>query len=115
VSQGRTARPSSRAAPCWVSGGGPRISQCQKGKARVYVCVYVCVCVSVCVSRWGCPFALHEPTLCSSPPFSPMCLAVEQRSERVGRAGVRVAVNSVAVDPMQPHIFAPGGSDPLGE
>lgn len=40
---------------------------------------------------------------------------MEQRSERAGRAGVRVAVNSLAVDPMQPHIFATGGSDPLGK
>lgn len=42
-------------------------------------------------------------------------LLVEQRSERTGRSGTRVAVNSVVVDPMRPHIFATGGSDPLGE
>ena len=42
-------------------------------------------------------------------------LSVEQKSERVGRAGTRVGINSVACDPMRPYLFATGGSDPLGE
>ena len=33
----------------------------------------------------------------------------------MGRAGTRVGINSVACDPMRPHLFATGGSDPLGE
>lgn len=28
---------------------------------------------------------------------------------------MRIGVNCMGVDPLQPHIFATGGTDPLGE
>jgi hypothetical protein len=63
------------------------------------------------VRRWD----VREPGPNRSADQQSRSLLVEQRSERVGRSGVRVAVNSVAVDPTRPHVFATGGSDPLGE
>ncbi|GAX80027.1 hypothetical protein CEUSTIGMA_g7466.t1 [Chlamydomonas eustigma] len=61
------------------------------------------------VRKWD----MREPTAPSAHVLQTRSLLVEQRSERSGRSGLRVAVNSVAVDPLQPHIFATGGSDPL--
>jgi hypothetical protein len=42
-------------------------------------------------------------------------LAADQRQERVGSSKVKVGVNSIAVMPLNPHLFATGGSDVLGE
>ena len=41
-------------------------------------------------------------------------LAADQRQERTGCAKTKVGVNSIAVMPLNPHIFVTGGSDALG-
>lgn len=40
--------------------------------------------------------------------------AADQRHERTLRGRAKVSVNTVAIDPMRPHLFATGSSDPLG-
>ena len=41
--------------------------------------------------------------------------AADQRQELLGRMKSRVGITSLAVDPLQPHLFLTGGSDALGE
>ena len=41
--------------------------------------------------------------------------AADQRRERTLRGTAKVSINAVAIDPMRPHLFATGSSDPLGE
>lgn len=43
-----------------------------------------------------------------------MVNAADQRHERTMRGRAKVCVNTVAVDPMRPHLFVTGSSDPLG-
>ena len=43
-----------------------------------------------------------------------MVNAADQRHERTMRGRAKVSVNTVAIDPMRPHLFATGSSDPLG-
>lgn len=40
--------------------------------------------------------------------------AADQRHERTLRGRAKLSVNTVAIDPMRPHLFATGSSDPLG-
>ncbi|PNH07294.1 WD and tetratricopeptide repeats protein 1 [Tetrabaena socialis] len=40
-------------------------------------------------------------------------LLVEQRCERAGRSSLRISINSLAVSPLEPHLFATGGGDPF--
>ncbi len=42
-------------------------------------------------------------------------VAADQRPERTPRGRAKVSINAVAVDPMRPHLFVTGSSDPLGE
>ena len=43
-----------------------------------------------------------------------MVNAADQRHERTLRGRAKVSINTVAIDPMRPHLFATGSSDPLG-
>lgn len=47
-------------------------------------------------------------------PYCCMVHAADQRHERTMRGRAKVSVYTVAIDPMRPHIFATGSSDPLG-
>lgn len=54
-----------------------------------------------------------SPTHILLPLFFSQSLVVEQKLDRVGRAGVSVSIHSLALDPLNPHLFITGGSDPL--
>ena len=41
--------------------------------------------------------------------------AADQRQEKTGLVKARVPINSVAVCPLHPHLFATGGGDAIGE
>ena len=42
-------------------------------------------------------------------------IVADQRHERSPRGRAKVSINAMAVDPMRPHLFVTGGSDPLGK
>lgn len=57
--------------------------------------------------RW--PYFCHSKACANC-----LVTAADQKYERTARGRAKVSVNAVAVDPMRPHLFATGSSDPLG-
>ena len=43
------------------------------------------------------------------------CGAADQRQEKTGVVKTRVPINTLAVCPLHPHLFATGGGDAIGE
>ena len=43
-----------------------------------------------------------------------LSLAADQRQEKTGVVKTRVPINSIALCPLHPHLFATGGGDAIG-